>query len=319
MTGWRIIFMGTPDFACPTLQKLFEHGENIVAVVTQPDRPKGRGQKLMPPPVKELAEKNGILVYQPEKVRDPEFVEIIRGLKPDVIVVVAFGQILPKSLLDIPSHGCINVHASLLPRYRGAAPLNWCIINGETETGVTTMLMDAGLDTGDMLLTGKTLLDENEDVLSLHDRMASMGADLLAETLDRALAGTLIPRPQNNAESCYAPMLRKEDGIINWHAAARIIHNQVRGLAVWPGACTLLGGQTLKVFRTTVGNGTGEPGMVLQAAKGTFEVACGSGSLFLHELQLAGKKRLDSASFLAGCPVFVGTLLGDGQHKDSAQ
>jgi methionyl-tRNA formyltransferase len=317
MTGWRVIFMGTPDFACPTLQKLIDRKEHLVAVVTQPDRPKGRGQKLMPPPVKELAEKNGIPVYQPLKVRDPEFVDIIRELKADVIVVVAFGQILPKSLLDIPPHGCINVHASLLPRYRGAAPLNWCIVNGEAETGVTTMLMDVGLDTGDMLLIQKTSLDENEDIASLHDRMSAMGAELLAETLDRLTIGDLVPQPQNDADSCYAPMLKKEDGIINWRADARTIHNLVRGLAVWPGACTTIGDQVLKIFRTSVSDGAGEPGTVLQAAKGHFEIACQSGSLFLHELQLAGKKRLDSTSFLAGYPVSVGTLLGNGQSEGS--
>jgi len=310
MTGWRIIFMGTPDFACPTLQTLIERGENIVAVVTQPDRPKGRGQKLMPPPVKELAERSGIPVYQPLKVREPGFIDIIRELKPDVIVVVAFGQILPKALLDIPPHGCINVHASLLPRYRGAAPLNWCIINGEAETGVTTMLMDVGLDTGDMLLIRKTPLDENEDIAALHDRMAAMGAALLAETLDKRKAGEIIPVPQIDADSCYAPMLKKEDGTINWSSDARAIHNQVRGLAVWPGASTTIGDQVLKIFRTRVGTGTGVPGTVLQAAKGCFEVACQSGSLFLQELQLAGKKRLDCTSFLAGFPVSPGTLLG---------
>lgn len=317
MTGWRTIFMGTPDFACPTLQRLIERGENLVAVVTQPDRPKGRGQRLMPPPVKELAENNGIPVYQPLKVRDPGFVDIIRELKPDLIVVVAFGQILPKALLEIPPHGCINVHASLLPRYRGAAPLNWCIINGETETGVTTMLMDVGLDTGDMLLTRKTPLDVNEDIVSLHDRMATMGADLLAETLDRLTAGDLIPQPQNNADSCYAPMLKKEDGIINWYSDARTIHNQVRGLAVWPVASTTVDGQALKIYRTRVGNGSGVPGTVLQAAKGSFEVACSSGSLFLQELQLSGKKRLDCASFLAGYPVSVGALLGNSRPEES--
>lgn len=317
MTGWRIIFMGTPDFACPTLQKLIARGEEIVAVVTQPDRPKGRGQKLMPPPVKELAEKNGIPVYQPVKVRDPLFVDIIRQLKPDVIVVVAFGQILPKALLDIPQHGCINVHASLLPRYRGAAPLNWCIINGETETGVTTMMMDVGLDTGDMLLIRKTALDENEDIVSLHDRMADMGADLLTDTLDRVAKGDIIPQPQNSADSCYAPMLKKEDGIINWDTDARAIHNKVRGLAAWPGACTTIDGHVLKILRTKIGDGSGEPGTVLQAAKGHLEVACQSGSLFLCELQLAGKKRLDSVSFLAGYPVSVGALLGIEQTDGS--
>ena len=317
MTGWRTVFMGTPDFACPTLQKLIERGEHIVAVVTQPDRPKGRGQRLMPPPVKELAEKNGIPVYQPLKVRDPEFVEIIRELKPEVIIVVAFGQILPKALLDIPRHGCINVHASLLPRYRGAAPLNWCIVNGETETGVTTMLMDVGLDTGDMLLARKTPLDENEDIVSLHDRMATMGADLLAETLDMLAAGSIVPQPQNNSDSNYAPMLKKEDGIINWHSDARSIHNQVRGLAVWPGAYTTIGDLVLKILRTSLGNGSGEPGTVLHSSKGNFEVACQSGSLFLLELQLSGKKRLDTASFLAGCHVPPGTMLGKDQAEDS--
>jgi methionyl-tRNA formyltransferase len=316
MTGWRTIFMGTPGFACPTLQGLIDRGEHIVAVVTQPDRPRGRGQRMMAPPVKELAEKNGIPVYQPLKVRDPDFVDIIRGLKPDVIVVVAFGQILPKALLEIPPHGCINVHASLLPRYRGAAPLNWCLINGESETGVTTMLMDVGLDTGDMLLVQRTPLDENEDIVSLHDRMASMGAELLGETIDRLAAGDLIPQPQNSADSCYAPMLKKEDGIINWHADARTIHNQVRGLAVWPGACTTVGSQTLKIFRTAVGEGSGEPGMVLLATKDQLEVACQSGSLFLQELQLAGKKRLDCASFLAGYPVSEGSLLGTAQPEE---
>jgi methionyl-tRNA formyltransferase len=317
MTGWRTVFMGTPEFACPTLQRLIERGENLVAVVTQPDRPRGRGQKLMPPPVKEMAETNGIPVYQPLKVRDPGFVDIIRELRPDVIVVVAFGQILPKALLEVPTHGCINVHASLLPRYRGAAPLNWCLINGEAETGVTTMLMDVGLDTGDMLLARTTPLDENEDILSLHDRMAAMGADLLAETLDRLKAGGLVPQPQNDADSCYAPMLKKEDGNIDWHSGARTIHNRVRGLAVWPGACTVIGDQTLKIFRTRIGDGSGEPGTVLQAEKGAFEVACQSGSLFLQELQLAGKKRLDSTSFLAGFPVLKGTLLGNGKHEES--
>lgn len=317
MTGLRIIFMGTPDFACPTLKNLIERGENLVAVVTQPDRPKGRGQRLAPTPVKELAEKNGIPVYQPLKVRDPEFVGIMRELKPDVIVVVAFGQILPKALLEIPPRGCINVHASLLPRYRGAAPLNWCLINGEPETGVTTMLMDAGLDTGDILLIEKTALNENEDIVSLHDRMAILGADLLVETVDRIARGDLVPQPQNNADSCYAPMLKKEDGIIDWNNDAGRIYDLVRGLAVWPGACTNIDGQVLKIFRTRVGNGSGRAGTVLQAAKGNFEVACRSGSLFLHELQLAGKKRLDSPSFLAGYPVSVGTVLGNRPVEES--
>lgn len=316
MTGWRIIFMGTPEFACPTLQTLIERGENLVAVVTQPDRPKGRGQKLMPPPVKELALKHGIPVLQPPKVRDLAFIETMLDLKPDLIVVVAFGQILPKALLDIPPKGCINVHASLLPRYRGAAPLNWCIINGETETGVTTMLMDTGLDTGPMLLSSATTIDGNEDITSLHDRMSAMGAELLAETLDGLKAGMVSPQQQDDVLSCYAPMLKKEDGLINWNREASTIHNQVRGLATWPGAFTFLDGQMLKVYRTRIGNGAGLPGQVLSAERGVFEVACLSGSVFIEELQLAGKKRLDAASFLAGCPVTKGTLLTCSANGD---
>lgn len=315
MTAQRMIFMGTPDFACPTLQTLVERGENLLAVITQPDRPKGRGQKLMPPPVKELALKHGIPVYQPPKVRDPAFVEIIRAMQPELIVVVAFGQILPKALLDIPPQGCINVHASLLPRYRGAAPLNWCIINGESETGVTTMLMDPGLDTGPMLLKRSTAIGENEDIVALHDRMSLMGAELLAETLDGLRTGRVEPEEQDNSLTCYAPLLKKEDGLIDWQRDARAIHNQVRGMAVWPGAYTALDGQILKLYRTRVGQGNGLPGSVLRAAKGVFEVACLSGSLLIEELQLAGKKRLDCASFLAGCPVAEGVLLGDGQTE----
>jgi methionyl-tRNA formyltransferase len=318
MSGLRVIFMGTPAFACPTLQKLIDRGEQVMAVVTQPDRPKGRGQHLMPPPVKELAAKHALPVYQPPRVRDPEFIEFIRGLVPDVIVVVAFGQILPKALLDIPPLGCINVHASLLPRYRGAAPLNWCIINGETETGVTTMLMDVGLDTGPMLLKRATSLDENEDIVSLHDRMSVMGAGLLSETLDRLAEGTLVPQEQDGSRSCYAPLLKKDDGRIDWNRAARRIHDQVRGLAVWPVACTVLDGQTLKVYRSRVAEGVGLPGTVLRADKQGLEVACQQGSLIIEELQLAGKKRLDAASFLAGYVIPAGAQFS-GDHDGGSQ
>lgn len=319
MTGLRVIFMGTPDFACPTLQKLIDLGVNLVAVITQPDRPKGRGQKLMPPPVKELAVRHGIPVYQPAKVRDADFIEVIRNLQPEAIVVVAFGQILPKALLDIPPLGCINVHASLLPRYRGAAPLNWCIINGEPETGATTMLMDVGLDTGPMLLQQKTPIDENEDISSLHDRMALLGADLLAETLVRLKEGSVTPKPQDDENTCYASMLKKEDGLINWHKDARAIHDQVRGMSVWPGAYTFLGEQVLKLFRTRVGGGSGTPGTVLQASKSLLEVACLSGSLIIQELQLSGKKRLDTGSFLAGFSIKAGMQLGAATSGDNPE
>jgi methionyl-tRNA formyltransferase len=312
VSGRNVVFMGTPEFACPTLQKLIDRGEQLVAVVTQPDRPKGRGQRLMPPPVKELALRNGLTVLQPSKVRDPAFVEVIRELAPEVIVVVAFGQILPKALLDIPPLGCINVHASLLPHYRGAAPLNWCLINGETETGVTTMLMDVGLDTGPMLLKRATPIGENEDIVSLHDRMSAMGAQLLSETLDGLAAGTLVPQEQDGCRSCYAPMLKKEDGLIDWNRPAADIHNQVRGLAVWPGAFTYLDGQVLKVYRTRRAAGSGLPGTVLRADKHGIEVACLEGSLVIEELQLAGKKRLEAASFLAGCTITAGKLFSGG-------
>ena len=310
MAGPRIVFMGTPQFACPTLQRLLDRGENVVAVVTQPDRPKGRGQQTLPPPVKSLAASHGIPVLQPVKVRLPEVVAEIRALEPELIVVVAFGQILPKSLLDIPRLGCINVHASLLPRYRGAAPLNWCIINGEEETGVTTMMMDPGLDTGDMLLKKATPIGPDEDTESLHDRMALLGAETLAETLDLLAAGKLQRERQDDALTCYAPMLKKEDGLVDWGKDAATVKNLVRGMTPWPGAYSFLDGKLLKILRAQSASGAGSPGEVLSAGREGIEVACGSGSLLIKELQLEGKKRLSAADFLAGCRVGRGTLLG---------
>lgn len=315
MTGWKIIFMGTPDFACPTLQILLDRGEQVAAVFTQPDRPKGRGQKLQPPPVKELALQHGIPVVQPPKVRAPEVIDRIREMQPDLIVVVAFGQILPKALLDIPVHGCINVHASLLPRYRGAAPLNWCIVNGESETGVTTMLMDVGLDTGPMLLKKATPIGPDEDIASLHDRMSLLGAELLGETLDQLKSGNISPTPQDDSQSCYAPLLKKEDGLIDWRKPATAIHNLVRGFALWPGAVTSLAGETFKLFRTGIARGSGEPGTVLRADKAGIEVACGTDSLLIFELQAAGSRRMDAASFLAGHPLKPGAVLGTMENS----
>lgn len=310
MAKLRLVFMGTPEFACPTLQMLIERGEDILAVVSQPDRPKGRGQQLAPPPVKALAEKHGIPVMQPARVRAPEFIEALREMNPDLIVVIAFGQILPKSLLEIPRHGCINVHASLLPRYRGAAPINWCIINGESETGVTTMQMDVGLDTGDMLLKRSTPIDPDEDASSLHDRLALLGAEALAETLDLLAAGGLVPEKQDDTLSCYAPMLKKEDGLIDWGKNAQAIKNLVRGVTPWPGAFTLLDGKTLKICRGSVAPGSGLPGTVLRAGREGLEVACGGGSLRIEELQLEGRKRLPAAEFLAGYRIEPGIILG---------
>lgn len=310
MTGMRIIFMGTPEFACPTLKTLIDRGEQVIAVVTQPDRPKGRGQQTLPPPVKVLAEQHGIPVMQPVKVRHPDAIEEIRALNPDLIVVVAFGQILPKALLDIPKHGCINVHASLLPYYRGAAPLNWCIINGEAETGVTTMMMDVGLDTGDMLLKKSTPIDPDEDTRSLHDRLSVIGAELLAETLDQLAAGKLVPEKQDDSLTCYAPMLKKEDGQIDWSKDAASIKNLVRGMTPWPGAYSYLDDKILKVYRVQTGTGAGTPGSVISAGRNGIEVACGEGSIVIQELQLEGKKRLPAADFVAGCKVEPGAELG---------
>ncbi len=315
MQGLRIIFMGTPEFACPTLQKLIDRGEEVVAVITQPDRPRGRGQQTLPPPVKVLAEQHGIPVMQPVKVRLPEAVEEIRRLAPDLIVVVAFGQILPKSLLEIPRFGCINVHASLLPRWRGAAPLNWCIINGDTETGVTTMMMDVGLDTGDMLLKKTTPIDPEENTQSLHDRLSIIGADALAETLDLLKAGELVREKQDDALTCYASMLKKEDGLIDWNKDPQIIKNLVRGMTPWPGAYSYLEGKMLKVYRVRTANGEGQPGTVIGADRQGLEVACSGGSIIIEELQLEGKKRLSAGDFLAGYKIAPGAALG---QKDVA-
>jgi methionyl-tRNA formyltransferase len=311
MTGLRLVFMGTPEFAVPSLQRLMDRGESLAAVVTQPDRPKGRGQKLTPPPVKIVAEANGIPVLQPMKVRAPEFIETMRGLNPDLILVTAFGQILPKALLEIPRFGCINIHASLLPRYRGAAPINWCIVNGETETGVTIMQMDEGLDTGDMLLRKSVAIGAEEDAQSLHDRLSVVGAEALAEALDLLVAGRLIGEKQDDTQSNYAPMLKKEDGLIDWSRDARVIRDLVRGLTPWPGAFTYLADKTLKIYRCRVAGGDGRPGTVLQADRSGFVIACGEGGLLVDELQLEGKKRLSTKDFLAGYNIKTGTVLGN--------
>jgi methionyl-tRNA formyltransferase len=317
MTGLRIVFMGTPAFACPTLQMLLDRGEQVVAVVTQPDRPSGRGQQLQPPPVKVLAQQHGIPVLQPVKVRLPEALAEIEAFLPDLIVVVAFGQILPKALLEMPRHGCINIHASLLPRYRGAAPINWCIINGEQETGITTMQMDVGLDTGDMLVKRAIAIGPDETASELHDRLAPLGAATMAETLDLLVAGQLIPEKQQDSDSCYAPMLKKELGNIDWSQNAVSIRNLVRGVTPWPGAFSFLGGKQLKIFRVRCGEGAGAPGTVLTATKSGLEVACGNGSIIIEELQLEGKKRLSAGDFLAGVKLLPGTLLTKDANLDA--
>jgi len=308
----RTVFMGTPDFALHTLQGLLDFGVDLCAVYTQPDRPKGRGKKLAPPPVKELAMQHDIPVYQPLKLRDPEVVEELRALAPDLIVVVAYGQILPKSVLDIPKYGCINVHASLLPRYRGAAPINKAVVDGEPVTGVTTMLMDVGLDTGDMLVKRATEIGAEETAGELHDRLALLGREAMEETLRRLCAGTLRPEPQEEDLSCYAPQMKKEDGRIDWRQSAQAIHNLVRGLTPWPGAFTTLEGELLKLGRTLPENSrAGVPGTVVAADGEGVRIACGDGVLLVRELQLPGKKRLAVADFLRGRALPAGTVLGE--------
>lgn len=310
----RTIFMGTPDFALHTLQGLLDFGVDLCAVYTQPDRPRGRGKKLAPPPVKELAEQHGITVYQPLKLRDPAVVEELKALAPDLIVVVAYGQILPKSVLDIPRYGCINVHASLLPRYRGAAPINKAVVDGEQVTGVTTMLMDVGLDTGDMLVKRATEIGVEETAGELHDRLALLGREAMEETLQRLCAGTLRPEPQDDALSCYASLMKKEDGRIDWRQSSLVIHNLVRGLTPWPGAYTTLQGETLKLGSTLPESGGDtdfDPGTIVAADSEGVRIACGDGILLVRELQLPGKKRLSAADFLRGRALPPGTILGE--------
>lgn len=306
----RTVFMGTPEFALASLESLFATGVNLVGVYTQPDRPKGRGKKLAASPVKRLALEHGIPVFQPQKLRDPEAIKELRELQPDLIIVVAYGQILPKAVLDIPHYHCINVHASLLPKYRGAAPINKAIIDGEIETGVTTMLMDVGLDTGDMLVKMSLPIRADETAGQLHDRLALVGRKALEETLHRLCAGSLAPEKQDDELSCYAPMMKKEDGLIDWKKSAIEIHNQVRGLDPWPGAYTYLDEDVLKIAATAIDMDiSGEPGTILSADKTGVRVACGGGTLIIGELQLPGKKRLSAMNFLSGRPLFTGTRL----------
>ena len=312
----RTVFMGTPEFALQTLEGLLTSGVNLVGVYTQPDRPKGRGKKLAASPVKKLALEYEIPVFQPQKLRDPLAVAELQKLQPDLIVVVAYGQILPKVVLDTPRYHCINVHASLLPKYRGAAPINKAIIDGETETGVTTMLMDVGLDTGDMLVKHSLTIGANETAEQLHDRLALLGREAMEETLKRLCAGTLTAEKQDDALSCYAPMLKKDDGLIDWSRTATEIHNQVRGLDPWPGAYTYLDDEVLKIAATAIAADSSEaPGTIISADKTGVRIACGEGVLIVGELQLPGRKRLSAMNFLSGRPLFPGTRLTNNSTK----
>lgn len=301
MKKFRTIFMGTPEFSVPCLEALTECCE-VIGVITQPDKPRGRGQKLQPSPVKVCAEKHNIPVYQPIKVKSEEFTAQLEEMKPELIVVVAFGQILSQRILDIPEYGCINVHASLLPRYRGAAPMQWCLINGESKTGITTMFMDAGLDTGDMLLKHEIEITESMNLSELHDAMMTAGAGLLTKTLEQLSDGTLIREKQEDSNTCYAPMLSKETGRIDWSKSASEIHNLVRGLDSWPGAYTFRNGEKYKIWRTKVeaGASASPAGEILQADSRGLLVATGNGLLRVLELQAPGGKRMAAGDYLRG-------------------
>lgn len=306
----RIVFMGTPDFSVPTLEQLIRHHQ-VVGVVTQPDKRKGRGKAMAFPPVKEKALEYDIPVYQPVKVREPEFIEELKKMNPDIIVVVAFGQILPEEILNLPPYGCVNVHASLLPKYRGAAPIQWAVIDGEKETGVTTMYMAKGLDTGDMLDKVVVPIDPKETGESLHDKLSEAGGRLILETLSKLENGTAVRIPQNDEESCYAKMLTKELGEIDWNQSAAAIERLIRGLNSWPSAYTHLDGKTLKIWDVDVEEGQADMavGTVTEVKKDCFYVQTGDGRLKINEIQLQGKKRMPVQAFLLGYKIEKGTVL----------
>ena len=308
----KIVFMGTPEFAVPSLKALVGAGHEICGVFTQPDKPKNRGMKLQEPPVMEYALSIGLPVFQPAKVRDGEALGILQALNPDLIAVAAYGKILPVDILALPRLGCVNVHSSLLPKYRGAAPINWAILNGEDETGVTIMYMAEGMDTGDILTQAKTPIGLNENAAQLFVRLADIGAGLLVETVAALEAGKVSPVPQDSARASYAPMLSKEQSPLDWTRSARQLHNHVRGLYPWPSALMVLDGIRCKVLQTALAGESGgkTPGTVLQADKKGLRVACGDGqALDILELQPNGKKAMSSPAFLLGHPISLGTIL----------
>ncbi|PBE75145.1 methionyl-tRNA formyltransferase [Clostridioides difficile] len=308
----KIVFMGTPDIAVPCLQKIIDEKYEILGIVTQPDKPKGRGKKLGMSPVKELAIENNIPVYQPVKARDKEFIDKIKSLNPDVIVVVAFGQILPKEILEIPKLGCINVHVSLLPKYRGAAPINWVIINGEEKTGVTTMYMDEGLDTGDMILKTEVNLDENITAGELHDKMMNIGAETLKETLRLIEEGNAPREVQNHEEFSYAPIMNKSLGNIDFSKSAREIHNLVRGVNPWPSAYTTYNDVIMKVWKTKVldEKSTKDVGTIIDVSKDGIKVSTIDNVLLIEEIQMPNKKRMLVGEYIKGNTIETGLVLG---------
>ena len=312
MSKPRLLFMGTPEFAVPALKGLARSGYPVIGVVTQPDRPQGRGRATAPPPIKILAEALGLTVLQPERVRDAVFLETFRALAPDLVVVAAFGQILPKEIIHGPRLGCINIHPSLLPKYRGAAPINWALIRGEEKTGVTIMRMDEGVDSGAILLQEKTPIGPGESFGELHDRLANMGAELLIIALAMLQTGTLRPLPQDGSLATTAPRLTREDGLIRWDAGVRNIVSLIRGLSPLPCAYTFIGGQKLKVFAASAeGSAVAEkPGAVAGETAAGLRVAAQDGYVLVKEVQLEGKKRLPIGEFLRGCRIAPGQGLG---------
>ena len=313
----RIVFMGTPDFAVGTLEALIEAGHDIAGVVTQPDKPKGRGKNLMAPPVKQAAIARGLAVYQPKKVRDPEFIQILRKLEPQIIVVVAFGQIIPQEILELAPFGCINVHGSLLPKYRGAAPIQWAVIDGEKESGVTIMKMDAGLDTGDMISKEIVPLEDKEPGGSLFDKLAKAGARLCVQTLPSIENETAVYEKQpEESPTAYASMIDKKMGCIQWEEKAKTIEQLIRGLNPWPSAYTYLQGKTLKIWEADVlSEESGkEPGEVVRTDKTGLYIQTGDKVLCVKELQLEGKKRMEAGAFLRGYEIPEGTRLKDSKE-----
>lgn len=307
----RVIFMGTPDFAVGTLEAVIAAGHEVVLAVTQPDKPKGRGKSMQAPPVKECAAAHQIPVYQPVRIREAECIAYLKEFQPDIMIVAAFGQILPKEILEMPKYGCVNVHASLLPKYRGAAPIQWAVINGDAVSGVTTMRMDAGLDTGDMIEKAEVVLAEDETGGSLFDRLAEVGAKLCVHTIQAIEDGTAVYTKQNEAEATHVGMIKKQMGNIDWMQPAVTIERLIRGLNPWPSAYTKLNGKTLKIWRAAVeaGGDAKDAGKVVTANKKELKIQTGDGILSLLEVQLEGKKRMDIEAFLRGYEVMEQTIL----------
>lgn len=306
----NIVFMGTPEFALPTLKALHHSSHSIQAVITQPDKPKGRGQKLIVSPIKQYALDSNLPILQPKTVNAPEFIDSLMKNRPDIIIVVAFGQILSETFLKIPKRFCINLHSSLLPKYRGAAPIHRSILNGDTRTGVTTMIMDKGMDTGDILLMQETPVHETDNAQTLHDTLSEMGGALVLETLKRLEENTLLPVPQDHSQATYAGKLKKEEGLIHWEQSATTLFNQVRGLTPWPGSYTLFNKKRLRIIKTKVATGSPDdkPGQVARVTDRGIEVGTGDGRLVITELQPEGKKSMSAKSFLAGHKIEQGTL-----------